>query len=373
MLGDRSRIFTIGLIAAWLALVAAPILVSVALNQSMAGLPLLGVVIWFILLRVARQVSPAAYVDSLMRRGKYTQALARCDRALALTGPSAWIGSRRLVWLNRRTAALLGLGRADEALQAALDAIAESPDSETLGNCALALLRLNRLDEASQVARQVMDLTRERSVAAHTVLAGVKLHRGMPAEAEALARAGLTDVKALLPLVKPEHHTFCLAILCRAQRMQGEREEQHAILGDLRRAAGANPVLQVIGLMEEIDGLPDTPQGHDRGFDLLEASHEVAPHYVLWYITQPGVLTNLRGDRRFLPYLEQATEEFQRFAERAPSSETTHDALEKAALTATPSPARQSSQAALLAQVLTLSGTLLLLLLWIWRFFIAGA
>ena len=65
---------------------------SVALNQSMAGLPLLGVVIWFILLRVARQISPAAYVDSLMRRGKYTQALARCDRALALTGPSAWIG-----------------------------------------------------------------------------------------------------------------------------------------------------------------------------------------------------------------------------------------------------------------------------------------
>jgi tetratricopeptide (TPR) repeat protein len=372
MLGDRSRIFTIGLIAAWLALVAAPILMSVALNQPMAGLPLLGVVIWFILLRVARQVSPAAYVDSLMRRGKYTQALARCDRALALTGSSAWIGSRRLVWLNRRITALLGLGRADEALQAALDALAESPDSETLGNCALALLRLNRLDEASQVARQVMDLTRERSVAAHTVLAGVKLHRGMPAEAEALARAGLTDVKALLPLVKPDHHTLCLAILCRAQRMLGERDEQRAILGDLRRAAGVNPVLQVIGLMEEIDGLPDTPHGHDRGFDLLEASHEVAPQYVLWYITQPRVLTNLRGDRRFLPYLDQATEEFQRFAERAPSSETTHDALEKAALTATPSPARQSSQAALLAQVLTLSGTLLLLLLWIWRFFIAG-
>src|SRR6478736_4709370 len=126
MLGDRSRIFTIGLIAAWLALVAAPILVSVALNQSMAGLSLLGVVIWFILLRVARQISPAAHVDSLMRHGKYDAALVRCERALALTGSSAWVGSRRLVWLNRRTATLLGLGRADEALQAALDAVAES-------------------------------------------------------------------------------------------------------------------------------------------------------------------------------------------------------------------------------------------------------
>jgi tetratricopeptide (TPR) repeat protein len=373
MVGDRSRIFTIGLIASWLVLVAAPILVSVALNQPAAGLSLLGVVVWFVLLRVARQISPAAHVDSLMRRGKYTQALARCDRALALTGSSAWIGSRRLIWLNRRTAALLGLGRADEALQAALDAIAESPDSETLGNCALALLRLNRLDEASQVARQVMDLTRERSVVAHAVLAAVKLHRRMPAEAEALARAGLTDVRALMPLVRPDHHALCLSILCRAQRMQGERDELRAILGDLRRAAGANPVLQVMGLMEEIDGLSDTPHGHDRAFDLLEGAHEVAPHYVLWYMTQPGVLTNLRGDRRFLPYLDEATEEFQRFAERASSPEATHEALEKASLTAAPSPARQSSQSALFAQVFTLAGTLLLLLLWIWRFFISGA
>jgi tetratricopeptide (TPR) repeat protein len=372
MVGDRSRIFTIGLVATWLALVAAPILISVALNRSAAGLPLLGVVAWFIFLRVARQLSPAAYVDSLMRRGKYAQALARCDRALALTGRSAWTGSRRLIWLNRRTAALLGLGRADEALQGALDAIAESPDSETLGNCALALLRLNRLDEASQVARQVMDLTRERSVVAHAVLGAVKLHRGMPAEAEALARAGLTDVKALMPLVKPDHHTLCLSILCRAQRMQAEQEELRAILGDLRRAAGVNPALQVMGLMEEIDSLPDTPEGHDRGFDWLESAYEVAPHYALWYITQPGVLTHLRGDRRLQPYLDQATEEFQRFAERAPSAESTREALDKASLTATPSPARQSSQSALLAQVLTLSGTLLLLLLWIWRFFIAG-
>jgi tetratricopeptide (TPR) repeat protein len=372
MVGDRSRVFTIGLIATWLLLVAAPILVSVARDQSVAGLPLVGVVIWFILLRVARQLSPAAYADALIRRGKYAQTLARCDRALALTGRSAWTGTRRLIWLNRRTTALLGLGRADEALQAALDAVAESSDSETLGNCALALLRLNRLDEAGQVARQVMDLTRERSVVAHAVLAAVKIHRGMPAEAEAMARAGLTDVNALMPLVKPEHHVLCLSILYRAQRMQNQQEDARAMLVALRRAAGANPVLQVSGLMEEIDGLPDTPQGHDEGLDLLEGAFEVAPHYVLWYVTQPGVLTYLRGDRRFLPYLEQATAEFRRFAERAPSSDVMREALEKASLTATPIPARQSSREALLAQVLTLSGTLLLLLLWIWRFFIAG-
>jgi tetratricopeptide (TPR) repeat protein len=372
MVGDRSRIFTIGLIAAWVLLVAAPTLLSVALGQPVAGLPLLGVIAWFILLRVARRISPAAYVDALMRRGRYAQALARCDRALALTGAAAWTGSRRLIWLNRRTAALLGLGRADEALQAALDAVTESPDPETLGNCGLALLRLNRLDEANQVARQVIDLTRERSVVAHAVLAAVKLRRGMPAEAEALARAGLTDVKALMPLVKPEHHVLCLSILCRAQRAQGEKDQLKAILGDLRHAAGPNPLLQAMGVVDEIDGLADTLQARDRGFDLLEGAYEVAPQYVLWYVTQPGVLTYLRGDRRFLAYLDQATAEFQRLAETAPSAETTRVALEKAALGAASSPAQQSSRGALLAQVLTLSGTLILLLVWTWRFFIVG-
>ena len=82
MFGDRSRVFTIGLASSWLLIVALPIIISVRSGQALAGLPLLGVVIWFAGLRLARALSPAVRADAEMRRGDYAAALTRCQRAL---------------------------------------------------------------------------------------------------------------------------------------------------------------------------------------------------------------------------------------------------------------------------------------------------
>ena len=188
---DQSRIFTYVLAITWLVGVGMPILYSLISGNPAMGVPLLGVVFWFLLVRVARWLSPASQADSLMRRGRYAEVLALCDRALAVEGMGAWVGTRRLVWLNRRTTALISLGQEDTALLAALDALAVSADPETLGNCAMALLRLNRYDEAAAMGRLALSLTRERSVLCQGVLAMVFLAEGKPAEAEATASAGL--------------------------------------------------------------------------------------------------------------------------------------------------------------------------------------
>ena len=205
---DRSREFAIGLTMAWLALVALPILLSVASGQSLDGVPVAGLLVWLVLLRTAQWLSPAPRTDALLRKGRAADALRVSERALAVRGSGEWIGSRRLVWLNRRTAALLALGRCDEALMSALDALETTADPETVGNCALALLRLDRYDAAAEAARVALTLTNERSLLGHAVLAHVMLARGKPAEAEALARAGLEDVRALLPYVRPDHHVL---------------------------------------------------------------------------------------------------------------------------------------------------------------------
>src|SRR5215469_4439821 len=104
---DQSRIFTYILAITWLVGVAMPILASLISGNPAMGVPLLGVVFWFLLVRAARWLSPASQADALMRRGKYAEVLAICDRALAVKGMGAWEGTRRLVWLNRRTTALI--------------------------------------------------------------------------------------------------------------------------------------------------------------------------------------------------------------------------------------------------------------------------
>ena len=186
---DYSHLFTRGLIGVWLLAVALPLVVSLLLGQPGGGIPLAGVVLWFALLRAARWLSPPVRADALMRRGKYAEALALCDQALAARDEGAWTGGRRLIWLNRRTSALLGAGRAGAALVTALEAMEVSADPETLGNCAMALVRLNRYDEAIAAARLALSLSRERSVVGNAALALALLARGLPAEAEALARA----------------------------------------------------------------------------------------------------------------------------------------------------------------------------------------
>jgi tetratricopeptide (TPR) repeat protein len=402
---DRSHLFTILLTVAWFAGVALPILLSLVLGLPGKGLPLIGVVLWFVLLRVARWISPAAQADHLMRRGKYAEALALCDRALAVQGEGAWVGMRRLVWLNRRTTALIALGQEDQALVAAMDAVSINPDPETLGNCAMALLRLNRYDEAVVAGRLGLALTRERSVLCHGVLALVMLAQHKPAEAEAMAGAGLEDSRALYPFSRLERYTTCLAAMTRAIREQvrhpvadaqreyfhktrrnGQRlaltgtlavEEQKKLEGgylrDLRKAAGRTPLLRAMALLEEADSLSDQPQQRERACTLLESAYQLAPEYCLWFVSQPGTFITLNDDPRLLALRTEASARFAAWNAHAPDSEVVGLALTAAEGDARARPAQQSSYQALVVQVITLGGTFALLLLWTWRFFILGS
>jgi tetratricopeptide (TPR) repeat protein len=375
---DASDLFTYGLLGAWIVIVALPLLVSLAAGNPAGGLPLAGVVLWFVLLRVARLLSPPARADALLKRGRPGEALALCEEALAVSGSGAWVGPRRLVWLNRRPRALLALGREDEALAAALEALEVSADPETVGNCALALLRLNRYDEAAEAARLALSLTRERSVVSHAVLAQVMLARGRPAEAEALAQSGLADVRSLLPFVRPDHYSLCLGALRRALRSQGahtpagspegRRIARH--LAELR-AAGRSRGLRAVALLEEADNLCDDDGQRERVLSLLgEALQRDAP-YTHWFLTQPGTFDCLHEDEAVGRLREVAAARLAGLATTAADAEVVAAALAAAREHGRPAPAQQASVVALGTQIVTLGGTLALLGLWAWRFFLA--
>jgi tetratricopeptide (TPR) repeat protein len=374
---DASDLFTYGVLGAWLVIVALPLLVSLAAGNPAGGLPLAGVVLWFVLLRVARLLSPPARADALLKRGRPGEALGLCEEALAVSGSGAWMGPRRLVWLNRRPRALLALGREDEALAAALEALDVSADPETVGNCALALLRLNRYDEAAEAARLALSLTRERSVVSHAVLAQVMLARGRPAEAEALAQSGLADVRSLLPFVRPEHYSLCLGALRRALRSQGthtpagspegRRIARH--LAELR-AAGRSRGLRAVALLEEADNLCDDDGQRERVLSLLGEALQWDTPYTHWFLTQPGTLACLREDEAVGRLREVAAARLAGLAATAAGAEVVA-ALAAAREHGRPAPARQASVVALGTQIVTLGGTLALLGLWAWRFFLS--
>lgn len=373
MFGDRSRIFTIGLATSWLLVVALPIIISVRAGQALIGLPLLGVIIWFAGLRLARSLSPAVRADAEMRRGDYAAALGRCQRALDVRGMGAWTGTRRLVWLNRCTLALWMLGRPDEALTTALEAVAISADPETLGNCAATLLALNRYTEASQMARMALSLSRERSISANAALAGATLARGLPAEAEALALAAFSDVQMLLPLARREHYVACLATLCRAQRELNRSDAASRAFEALRRAPRRVDALEALVLVEEAERQAASDGDAEQAFQTLDAAFEHNAPYVLWYFTQPDSFVALRADPRFQRTVTSAEERESRLAASAPSGDTVALALAHAEKNGHPRPAPQSSHAALYAQIITLTATLALLIWWTWTFFISGS
>ncbi|MGZ3602108.1 MAG: hypothetical protein ACXWQ5_21090 [Ktedonobacterales bacterium] len=376
LVSDQSNLFTRGLAVAWVVAVALPLFASVQAEHPWRGVPLLGVVLWFGLLRAARGLSPAARTDGLMARGKYDQALALCDQALAVSGEHAWVGTRRLVWLNRRTNAFLGLGRASDALVSALEAMAFSADPETVGNCAMALLRLNRYEEATGAARLALSLTRERSVISHAVLAQVMLARGMRAEAEALARAGAEDASALIPLVRTEYYAMCLAVASRSIRLLGRKDQAKRYLGELRKVTRTSPFTRCLALIEEADGMAargDAAELAPRIFELLASAQELAPSYVSWYLTQPGTFVHLADNERIIKERNAASAYFQEMTPAAPGIEDVAMALAVAQRNAHPRPAPQASREALLVQVITLSGTFALLLLWTWHFYLSGA
>ncbi len=378
---DRSREFVFGLMAAWLALVALPILVSVAVGRAFSGLPVAGLFVWLVLLRVAQWISPAPRTDALLNKGRAADALRICERALAVEGNGAWVGARRLVWLNRRTAALLALGRGDEALAAALEALEATADPETVGNCALALLRLNRYDAAAEAARVALALTNERSLLGHAVLAHVMLARGKPAEAEALARAGLEDVRALLPYVRPDHHVLCLAALSRALRREcragtgGPKRMQLAArtLADLRRAAIRHPRLRAVTSLESADELSAEPETASQAGDLVALALDADAAFVYWYVTQPETLSSLRGSERFDALDRSARQRIEGMDAAAAPPERVEAALATAELEGRARPAPQASWLALAVQIVTLTSTVALLVLWTWRFFLYGS
>lgn len=378
---DRSREFAIGLTAAWFALVALPILISVAVGRPFSGLPVVGLLVWLILLRVARWISPAARTDALLARGRAADALRICERALAVNDSGTWVGPRRLVWLNRRTTALLALGRADEALTAALAALEAAADPETVGNCALALLRLNRYDAAAEAARVALELTNERSLVGHAVLAHVMLARGKPAEAEAVARAGLEDVRALLPYVRPDHYTFCLAALSRALRDEGRTGKggpkrtllAARTLSDLRRAAIKHSRLRAVTFLESADELSAEPETAEQAGELLALALDADAPFVYWYVTQPETLAGRRGGERFAALEDAARERIAGMEAAAPAVEKVTAALATAEQDGRTRPARQASWLALAVQLVTLASTVALLVLWTWRFFLYGS
>lgn len=373
MTGDRSRIFTVGLAISWFLVVALPIIISVRLSQPVDGLPLLGVMVWYGGLRLARLLSPAVRADADMRRGDYEAAAERCQRALAIEGTSAWRGTRRLVWLNRYTTALWMLGRPDEALHAALEAITISSDPETLGNCAAALLALNRYAEASGAARLAQSLSRERSISANAALAGAMLARGLPAEAEALALAAFTDTQALLPLARREHYTACLAALCRSERALKREQAASQAFIVLQNAPKNIPALRALALVEEAERQTTDAEGCDRAFAILNEAFDLNAPYVLWYFTQPDSFKWMRDDPRFLRTVAAADERETRLATSAVALEQVTLVLAQAQKTGHPRPAPQASRAALLAQILTLTATVAMLAWWTWSFFINGS
>lgn len=372
MTGDSSRIFTVGLAISWFVVVALPIIISIRLSQPLEGLPLLGVVIWFAGLRLARLLSPAVRADAAMRRGDYETAVERCRRALIVEGVSAWTGTRRLVWLNRYTMALWMLGRPDEALDAALEAVTISSDPETLGNCAAALLALNRYAEASGAARLAQSLSRERSISANAAQAGAMLARGLPAEAEALALAAFTDTQALLPLARREHYTACLAALCRAERALKREQAASQAFMVLQKAPKNIPALRALALVEEAERQTADAEGRDLAFAILDAAFDLNAPYVLWYFTQPDSFKRMRDDPRFLRTVAAADERESRLASNAVALEQVALALAQAQKTGHPRPAPQASRVALLAQILTLGATVAMLAWWTWSFFING-
>ncbi|HEU0026053.1 MAG TPA: hypothetical protein VFQ25_02975 [Ktedonobacterales bacterium] len=367
VISDRGRIFAIIAALVWFGLVALPFMLSLALHQPAGGLPLLGVVTWLVFLRMARWLSPPARADELLRRGRYVEALAMCDGALAVAGGGAWAGRRRLIWLNRRAAALLGIGRYDEALTAALRAVEESSDPETMATCALALLRLNRYDEALVAARLVSVATHERSVRANATLAASMLARGQPAEAEALASASLADIESLSPYVRRESHAACLSALVRArlaqERLDGP-DSARVALARLWRVAGASSTTRAVAQLDEAavlaaSGASGAAEEVER---LAQQARTLAPGYTLWRLAQPDApLTSIST------YL---TAGLRSQAARAPSPEAVEAQLRQARPAMQPRPPALSSSTALSAQIITTAATLALLAIWMLTFFI---
>lgn len=369
-IGDRSQPFILVLVISWVVLIALPLLASLQFGAFYGGLPALGVVLWFGLLRLARWLSPPVRADRLMRRGRYSEAVAWCDRALAVDGASAWQGRRRLIWLNRKVTAQLALARGAKALTTALEALTISADPQTISACASALLFLDRYDESERAARLALQLTRERSVSANATMAGVLLARGQPVEAEAHARAGLVDIEMLLPMVSPEHHVACLLSLSRALRLQGNVREGRKYLARLQRVARRRPALRAMVQIEHAEYLAQTMMQRGQAISLVQVAARTSPSYLRWYASQPEAFASLREEQGIVTLLANLEAQYPLTLPEGTLG-WVRLAIEKAEHTARTRPAAQSSQSALTTQLVLLAGTAAILAVWAWHFYLA--
>jgi hypothetical protein len=228
------------------------------------------------------------------------------------------------------------------------------------------------------------------------------LAKGKPAEAEAAAAAGLEDSRSLYPFVRLERYTICLAataraireqirhvppssesrpfgarrrkgrleIVARSEALNYEKQWEIACLNDLRRIGRRSLPLQATAQLEEADSLSDQPEQTERVLALLGSAYQLAPEYCFWYLQQPGTFHRLDEDPRVITLREAAATMFAGWNTGAPDVEAVKKALTDAEGSGHARPAVQSSYPALVAQLITLSSTFTLLLLWTWRFLI---
>ena len=123
-------------------------------------------------------------------------------------------------------------------------------------------------------------------------------------------------------------------------------------------------------LLEEADTFAQPPVEKERALTLLTDASSLAPEYALWYAGQPQTFAGIASDTRFTSFREAAVARFETLAETAPSLEHVTMALAGAQHKGRARPAPQASRAAIVAQVLTLAGTLGLLIWWTSRFFL---
>ncbi|MGZ3667222.1 MAG: hypothetical protein ACXVDA_22365, partial [Ktedonobacterales bacterium] len=162
----------------------------------------------------------------------------------------------------------------------------------------------------------------------------------------------------------------------RSIRLLGRKDQAKRYLGELRKVTRTSPFTRCLALIEEADGMAargDVAELAPRIFELLASAQELAPSYVSWYLTQPGTFVHLADNERIIKERNAASAYFQEMTPAAPGIEDVAMALAVAQRNARPRPAPQASREALLVQVITLSGTFALLLLWTWHFYLSGA
>ncbi len=128
-----------------------------------------------------------------------------------------------------------------------------------------------------------------------------------------------------------------------------------------------------MALLEQADSLAEAPAQRDYAFALLEQARKLSPQYVLWYLGQPDTLQGLYEDPRLPLYIATVKAALLEIPTvPAPSSTEITAALAATHRSASARPAPQSSQGALTAQILTLAGTVALLVWWAVHFYLTG-